>query len=586
MRRVLVLLAVAVSALLAGRGQQAIAVNNTLLVDADTSTTGIQNSVVVSPGGGSFTVQVWVQNVTTTNCHPLYPSQPCGLGGYTLEMHFDPAVLSYQSFADGPFLRSTNPPRPYSFCPLPVTNKHDPAHGVIAITCTTQGWDYLGPTGSGHLATVTFTPVAIGFTTLVVDQSQLSDIAGNPICHPNYTPCNTQNGTVTVNYKADLRVTKTAPSPVAAPGTISYTLNVTNLGPNQAQGVSLVDTLPAEVGFSSASQGCNYVSGDHKVNCDLGTLTNGQNKTVNIAASVAASQAGKSVLNKADVTTTSVDQVASNNHAETSTQVSASNISITKTAPRDVSLGAAGQYVINVGSSGPSTAVAVAVQDTLPSGVSYVHANSSIGTCSYDGGLRKVTCSLGDMAPSTSATITIGVTFPGTATYVGNSATATWTKTPSGSTSFGPVWTYVGLPDTDRDGCHDFQELGSDPTKGGQRNPNNPWDFYDVPVPARLDPTPNGATNFAINFQDVLGVLSYVGTQENGPLNLNLVDYDSLKDGDWNGDTLLDNNDKVGRRYDRSPSAPFSGPPSGAVNFQDVLVILAQVGHSCAAPPA
>src|SRR3972149_5941372 len=110
MRRGFVLLAIIAVTLLVGSGQQAAAVNNQLQVDADTATPGIQNSVIVSPGSGNFTVQVWVQNVTTTDCNPYPPVEPCGLGGYTLEMHFNPSVISYQSFADGPFRPARGPP--------------------------------------------------------------------------------------------------------------------------------------------------------------------------------------------------------------------------------------------------------------------------------------------------------------------------------------------------------------------------------------------------------------------------------------------------------------------------------------------
>jgi hypothetical protein len=68
------------------------------------------------------------------------------------------------------------------------------------------------------------------------------------------------------------------------------------------------------------------------------------------------------------------------------------------------------------------------------------------------------------------------------------------------------------------------------------------------------------------------------------------VDYDSLKDEDWTGDTVVDAEDKVGLRYDRSPSAepnpPWAaGPPNGAVSLSDVLAVLAQVGLACGGEP-
>ena len=129
--------------------------------------------------------------------------------------------------------------------------------------------------------------------------------------------------------------------------------------------------------------------------------------------------------------------------------------------------------------------------------------------------------------------------------------------------------------DTDRDGCAD----GEEPPIGF--NPLNPWDFYDVPVPANTDPTPNGSKDRIVNLQDVVAVLKYVGTSNNGPINPGGVDYDS----DKNSDTTKDGID-----YDRSPgplpSPPWdAGSPDGTVNLQDVVVILHQVGMSCANPP-
>lgn len=127
-------------------------------------------------------------------------------------------------------------------------------------------------------------------------------------------------------------------------------------------------------------------------------------------------------------------------------------------------------------------------------------------------------------------------------------------------------------PDTDGDGCTDCQEaaMGFDPL--------DPDDFFDVPVPANADPTPNGPRDQAIALTDVLAVMFYVGTQEGRTtLNGNGVLYDS----DKNADTQPD-----GRDYDRTvspePNPPWdASPPDGAVAIPDALVNLAQVALDC-----
>jgi hypothetical protein len=129
--------------------------------------------------------------------------------------------------------------------------------------------------------------------------------------------------------------------------------------------------------------------------------------------------------------------------------------------------------------------------------------------------------------------------------------------------------------DTDGDGCADGEE-----TPIGF-NPLNFYDFFDVPVPANQDPTPNGSKDKQIDIGDVLAVLFYSGANENGVPNGNGVDYDSDKDGD----TVKD-----GRTYDRMSSPPPNPPwdagmPDGAISQIDVGVVLAQVGLDCSGPP-
>jgi putative hemolysin len=193
--------------------------------------------------------------------------------------------------------------------------------------------------------------------------------------------------------------------------------------------------------------------------------------------------------------------------------------------------------------------------------------------------------------PTPTATATRTVTPTRTAT-----PTATLTATPTSTATA----TFVPTPaaDTDGDGCPaNYEAYGAPESRPGFTCPSSQscysdsvwYDFYDVPVPANPDPAPNGGRNQAINVQDVVGILSYVGTYEGGPPNGHGVTYDSTKDGDWNGDTSIDELDKVGRRYDRQPSpAPNppweAGEPDGAVNLQDLVVIFKQVGLDCRLP--
>ncbi|MGE5236905.1 MAG: S8 family serine peptidase [Acidobacteriota bacterium] len=73
--------------------------------------------------------------------------------------------------------------------------------------------------------------------------------------------------------------------------------------------------------------------------------------------------------------------------------------------------------VLTVRNSGPSTAVSTRLVDTLAPGVTLVAASASKGGCTVAAG--QVTCALGNLAPSTSATVTLTVTA---------SAPGTWTN--------------------------------------------------------------------------------------------------------------------------------------------------------------
>jgi len=70
-----------------------------------------------------------------------------------------------------------------------------------------------------------------------------------------------------------------------------------------------------------------------------------------------------------------------------------------------VNVGTNVTFTINVTNLGPSTASSVTVTDTLPAGVSFVSANSTLGTPINNSGI--VSCSLGNLANGTGATITI-----------------------------------------------------------------------------------------------------------------------------------------------------------------------------------
>jgi uncharacterized repeat protein (TIGR01451 family)/CSLREA domain-containing protein len=118
---------------------------------------------------------------------------------------------------------------------------------------------------------------------------------------------------------ADLAVTKSdSPDPVTAGGNVTYTLTVTNNGPDNAGLVAVRDDLPAGVTLVSASPSQGTCSGSGPVDCALGTVPSGASATVTIV--VTTSGAG-TLTNKATVSAPLTDPDPENNSATQVTTV-------------------------------------------------------------------------------------------------------------------------------------------------------------------------------------------------------------------------------------------------------------------------
>jgi uncharacterized repeat protein (TIGR01451 family) len=261
----------------------------------------------------------------------------------------------------------------------------------------------LGTVANGGTATATITVVPQTTGTLT-NTATVAGAQTDPVA-----PNNGASAQTTVNPVADLALTKTdSPDPVLVGGTLSYGLSAHNNGPSSASGVTVTDTLPAGVTYQSAtpSQGsCSQASGT--VTCNLGAVASGGTATATITV---VPQSAGTITNTASVTTTATDPTSANNSASAQTTVNpVADLALTKTdSPDPVLVGGTLTYALTVQNNGPSGATGVALTDTLPAGVSYQSATPSQGICAEASGT--VTCSLGAIAASGSATVQIAVT--------------------------------------------------------------------------------------------------------------------------------------------------------------------------------
>jgi uncharacterized repeat protein (TIGR01451 family) len=224
-----------------------------------------------------------------------------------------------------------------------------------------------------------------------------------------------------VTASADVSVVKTGPAAVASGGAITYTLEIANAGPSAAQDVVLTDTLPAGVTFVSAGGDlpCSS-SGDVSVTCGPTTLAAGGTATVTIV--VTAPVGAATLVNDAEVQTSTDDADLSDNTSSATTVVGASaDLAVVKSGPATVGTGEAITYTLLVSNAGPDAAVDVEVVDTLPAGVAFVSAIGDGWTCVAAG--STVTCTLPALADGADTTVSIVATAPTTEGTITNAAT-------------------------------------------------------------------------------------------------------------------------------------------------------------------
>ena len=125
---------------------------------------------------------------------------------------------------------------------------------------------------------------------------------------------------------ADLAVDKTdsgayGQDPVTLGGEITYTITVTNGGPDAANGVELDDNLPSQLDFVASNPSQGSCKGSNNISCTLGTIQNGGSATVTIRVKPKRAQ---QYVNSASVSSADTDPVSANNtDTETTTVVEA-----------------------------------------------------------------------------------------------------------------------------------------------------------------------------------------------------------------------------------------------------------------------
>ena len=177
---------------------------------------------------------------------------------------------------------------------------------------------------------------------------------------------------------ADVAVRKTVDNAAPTIGqNVTFTIKVTNNGPNDATGIVITDALPPELALVSATptQG-TYAGSDWTV----GDLLNGAQATLTIVATVSADTA---IVNVA-VKTAQVEpdrNPLNNQSSVTLNGAGTANLGVFKAVDRaNVAVGEVVTFKVAVGNLGPAPATGVTITDLLPPGLTFVSALESSGT--------------------------------------------------------------------------------------------------------------------------------------------------------------------------------------------------------------
>nr|WP_277871151.1 DUF11 domain-containing protein [Dokdonella fugitiva] len=229
---------------------------------------------------------------------------------------------------------------------------------------------------------------------------------------------------------SDLSITKTDGVGTATPGgSVTYTINAGNAGPDAVSGATVADTFPAINTCTwtcvGAGGGTCTASGSGNIN-DPVDLPVGGSVTYTASCAISASATG-TLSNTATVSSAVTDPDPANNSAtDTDTLTPNADISITKTdGVTTATPGGSVTYTITASNAGPSNAPGSTVADTFPASetCTWTCVGAGGGTCTAagSGNINDVT----NLPAGGSVTYTASCAVSAAATgTLGNTATA------------------------------------------------------------------------------------------------------------------------------------------------------------------
>ena len=405
----------------ADAGTSALTINYSFTAAANTLVTITVNEVVTNAGSEPYKLTIGGLCGVQPDLAITKTAPPAVLAGSNLTYNL--SVTNTGGDATNVSLTDTLPPGTtfVSFTsPAGWVNTTPPVGGTGTVTSTN------GVLAGG--ATANFTLV-VAVDASVANGTVLANTAtiATPLTEASLANNASTAVTVVINA-ADVAILKTGPATVV-PGTdVTYNITVANIGPNDAQNVSVIDPPPAATSFVSLVQNTGPAL--------PGTMPAGSVATLTLVLHVnPATPPGTVITNTANVTTTTVDPNLANNASSVVSTVSSADLAVTKVAPAIATAGNNVTYSISVQNIGAADAANVVLSDVLPPGTTFVSFTSPGGWGNVTppvGSTGAVTSSIALLTAGATANFTLVVHVASSVangTAVSNTATAITTST-------------------------------------------------------------------------------------------------------------------------------------------------------------
>ncbi len=242
----------------------------------------------------------------------------------------------------------------------------------------------------------------------------------------NNTENNKANNTTDVDPEVDLEIIKLVSNKTANKGDkITWTIVVTNKGPDTALEVYVKDKLPAGLVLTGYSK-TNGIFDENDMTWYIKSLAKGESQTLTLTTLV--NVTNKTLVNIVNVTNDVYDPNKTNNEANNTTDVDprADLVVVKEVSKQIVKTGEVITWTVTVTNKGPDTAVNTRVTDILPTGLIFIKSD---GNYNNNTGIWTV----GDLANGASASLVITTQVNITNATIRNVANAT-SDTPGNST--------------------------------------------------------------------------------------------------------------------------------------------------------